>query len=140
MTRLVLVDSSVWIDYLRGLPSLATDVLDRLIGNNRLATADLVMFEVLQGVRDERAFQLTQERLSRGKLLTVCDQPVILQAARNYRDLRGLGITVRKTIDTLIATRCILDSIPLLYSDRDFDPFVEHLGLRSALDFDIGVN
>lgn len=98
------------------------------------------MFEVLQGVRDERAFQLTQERLSRGRLLTVCDQRVILQAARNYRELRGLGITVRKTIDTLIATRCILDGIPLLYNDRDFQPFVEHLGLSSVLDRDTGVN
>lgn len=140
MKRLVVVDSSVWIDYLRDLPTRAAEMLDRLIGTDRLATADLVMFEVLQGVRDERSFQLTQERLSRGALLTICDHQVILQAARNYRHLRGLGITVRKTIDTLIATRCILDDMPLLYNDRDFDPFVEHLGLRSALDLGSGVN
>ncbi len=66
--------------------------------------------------------------------LTILDSESALQAAINYRTLRDRGITIRKTIDTLIATRCILDRIPLLYSDRDFDPFVQHLGLRSAMD------
>lgn len=140
MRELIAVDSSVWIDFLRGRSTPQSESLRALIGTERLITADLVLFEVLQGVRDERGFQLARERLSRGAPLTVCDERVILQAARNYRHLRGLGITVRKTIDTLIATRCILDDLPLLYSDRDFDPFVEHLGLRSALDLDTGVN
>ena len=73
------------------------------------------------------------------ELRNICDHRVAIEAACNYRALRSRGITVRKTIDTLIATRCILDGLPLLYSDRDFDPFVEHLGLRSALDPAAGV-
>lgn len=72
--------------------------------------------------------------------LVISSHDVAIEAARNYRRLRAVGATIRKTIDTLIATRCILDDLPLLYRDRDFDPFVQHLGLRSAMTISTGVN
>ena len=128
-----LVDSSVWIDFLRDRDTPQTDRLIRLIRSTRIQTADLVLAEVLQGVRDERAHRRVLDLLTLPGVLCVSSEEVAVQAARNYRMLRQMGFTVRKTIDTLIATRCILDGIPLLYADRDFDPFVAHLGLRSAM-------
>ncbi|KQT32058.1 twitching motility protein PilT [Sphingomonas sp. Leaf412] len=133
-----LVDSSVWIDFLRDRDTPQTDRLIRLLRSTKILTADLVLTEVLQGVRDERAHDRALELLSLPGILSVSSAEVAIQAARNYRHLRGRGITIRKTIDTLIATRCILDGIPLLYADRDYDPFVQHLGLRSAMDLPTG--
>jgi predicted nucleic acid-binding protein len=130
----VLIDSSVWIDLFAGRHTAQTDTGRRLIaGADRIVVADLVLTEVLQGTRNRRDFELKLGRMTLFDHLTVVDQRVAIAAARNYQQLRAIGITIRKTIDTLIATRCILDDIPLLYSDRDYDPFVEHLGLRSAL-------
>jgi predicted nucleic acid-binding protein len=99
-----------------------------------VAVGDLTLTEVLQGTRGSAHFDRTWARLRLFEQVAIVDRDCAVHAARNYQHLRARGITVRKTIDTLIATRCILDSIPLLYSDRDFDPFVEHLGLISALD------
>lgn len=93
-----------------------------------------MLTEVLQGCNTDAEFNQLRAELLSFTILEMVDEVVAIEAARNYRILRGKGITVRKTIDTLIATRCILDRLPLLYSDRDFDPFVEHLGLVSALD------
>ena len=137
---MIVVDSSVWIDYFRGTTTVQTEFLDYSFGRDPVIAADLVVAEVLQGFHDARSFELAEARLALAYPLTVCDQQVAVQAARNYRQLRGIGITIRKTIDTLIATRCILDGLPLLYRDRDFDPFVEHLGLRSAMAAPIGVD
>ena len=89
--------------------------------------------EVLQGTRDEAASRAAQAHLASFATVQIGDHRIAIEAARNYRFLRGKAITVRKTIDTLIATRCILDGLPLLYGDRDYAPFVEHLGLRSAM-------
>ena len=137
---MILVDSSVWIDWLGIRSSIQTDSLERfLVEEQVVGMGDLMLTEVLQGSRDERAFDKMLARLSLFYPVMVVDRQVSIMAARNYRVLRSKGITVRKTIDTLIATRCILDGIPLLYSDRDFDPFVEHLGLISALDTASGV-
>jgi predicted nucleic acid-binding protein len=131
----VLLDSSVWIDLFADRRTIHTEVGRRLITRSeRIVVGDLVLTEVLQGTRDRQDFERKLTRLKLFDPLTIVDGKVATQAARNYQHLRELGITVRKTIDTLIATRCILDNIPLLYSDRDFDPFVRHLGLRSALD------
>ena len=127
---MIFVDSSVWIDYLRDADSAAVRKLDSLIGGELLATGDLVLAEVLQGTDGERVFQQALMTLRTTQIIRVADEIAAVQAARNYRYLRNRGITVRKTIDTLIATRCILDGHELLHSDRDFDPFVEHLGLR----------
>lgn len=136
---MIIVDSSVWIDYLAGRPSRQADWLDGRLDREQIIVGDLILAEVLQGCNSDREFNDTLAEFQRFPMIEIAGKIVAVEAARHYRALRALGITVRKTIDTLIATRCILDRIPLLYSDRDFDPFVEHLGLRSALD-ESGVN
>jgi predicted nucleic acid-binding protein len=128
-----LVDSSVWIDYFRGTTTPQTDRLDALLGSEPLATGDLVLTEVLQGFGSDRDFNQAGKLLTSLIVVDLAGKEVAIQAAKNFRKLRALGITVRKTIDTVIATRCIESGFALLFSDRDFDPFVEHLGLRSAL-------
>jgi predicted nucleic acid-binding protein len=130
---MILVDSSVWIDFLRGIATPQSLHLRDLLDKERLATADLVLAEVLQGSRGERDFSFVLQWMSTLPVVVIGSQDVAIEAARNHRRLRERGITVRKTIDTLIATRCIMDGFELLYSDRDFDPFVTHLGLKSAM-------
>ena len=131
---MIVVDSSVWIDYLRDVVSPTTKFLDEVFGRERVLIGDLMMVEVLPGIPGERAFQNARSlMLSVGNVITISDLDIATDAAANYRFLRSRGITIRKTIDTLIATRCIVDGYALLYSDRDFDPFVEHLGLKSAM-------
>ena len=130
---MILVDSSVWIDYFRGAATPQTDRLDALLGAEPLATGDVVLAEVLQGFAADRDFDEALRLLTALTVIDIGGRVVAVQAARNFRTLRARGVTVRKTIDTLIATRCIQGGYALLYSDRDFDPFVEHLGLRSAM-------
>ena len=130
---MIFVDSSVWIDYFRGLGTPEADKLDSLLGNEPLATGDLVLAEVLQGFVSDRDFNQAHALLSSLTVVGLCGHDIAVMAARNYRRLRALGTTVRKTIDTIIATRCIEDDFSLLYSDRDFDPFVKHLSLRCAM-------
>jgi predicted nucleic acid-binding protein len=130
---MILVDSSVWVDYLRDLETAKTIELEKLLGRESLAVGDLILTEVLQGCTSDRAFDVTLALLLDLDFVTIGGSDIAVEAARNFRRLRANGITIRKTIDTLIATRCIQDEIPLLYRDRDFDPFVEHLGLRSAM-------
>lgn len=129
---MILVDSSVWIDYFRGIATPQAEKLDQLLGTEPIATGDLVLTEVLQGFGSDRDFNQAKKLLTSLIIVNMAGQDLAIQAARNFRTLRALGITVRKTIDTVIATRCIESRLTLLYSDRDFDPFVEHLGLRSA--------
>lgn len=130
---MILVDSSVWIDFFRGTATPQTERLDHLLGTEPLALGDLILAEVLQGFHREQDFNQARRLLTALDVLPLGGMDIALQAARNFRALRARGFTVRKTIDTIIATRCIEDDLPLLYSDRDFDPFVEHLGLRSAM-------
>ena len=130
---MILVDSSVWIDYFRGDLTPQTDCLDRLLSSDVLLIGDLVLAEVLQGFISEQDFNQAKNLLTALPVVPLVGAAVALQAARNFRELRALGVTVRKTIDTLIATSCIENGYTLLDSDRDFDPFVEHLGLLSAL-------
>jgi len=129
----ILVDSSVWIDYFRGTTTPQTEKLDTLLGIEPIATGDLILAEVLQGFSSDRDFNQAKKLMTSLVILDLAGQNIAIQAATNFRALRSRGITVRKTIDTVIATRCIESELSLLYSDRDFDPFVEHLGLRSAL-------
>jgi predicted nucleic acid-binding protein len=129
----ILVDSSVWIDYFRGTVTPESDRLDRLLGNERLAVGDIVLAEVLQGFAIGRDFNHALRLMTTLICIDIVGQDIAIQAARNFQLLRAQGITVRKTIDTLIATRCIADGLALLYCDRDFDPFVSHLGLVSAM-------
>ncbi|CAI8694375.1 MULTISPECIES: type II toxin-antitoxin system VapC family toxin [Burkholderia] len=131
---MTLVDSSVWIDYFRGKVSPETDKLDGLLGNEALLSGDLIVAEVLQGFPAESEFNVARQLMTtRLNVVSLVGTDNAVQAARNYRDLRARGVTVRKTIDTLIATYCIENGVSLLYSGRDFDPFVRYLGLRSAL-------
>jgi predicted nucleic acid-binding protein len=129
----ILVDSSVWIDYFRGTTTPQAEKLDALLGNEPVATGDLILAEVLQGFVSNRDFNQARKLMTSLEIVDLAGQAIAIQSAKNFRVLRALGITVRKTIDTVIATRCIESGLSLLYSDRDFDPFVEHLGLRSAL-------
>lgn len=130
---MILVDSSVWIDYFRGTTTPQAEKLDALLGNEPIATGDLILAEVLQGFVSNRDFNQARKLMTSLVIVDLAGQAIAIQSAKNFRVLRALGITVRKTIDTVIATRCIERGLSLLYSDRDFDPFVEHLGLRSAL-------
>ena len=130
---MILVDSSVWIDYFRGVSTPQSDMLDALLGNEPLAIGDLVLVEVLQGFGSDRDFNQARKLLTTLAVIDMGGKDIAIQAAKNFRALRALGVTVRKTIDTIIATRCIESRLPLLYSDRDFDPFVAHLGLHSVL-------
>lgn len=127
---MILVDSSVWVDYLRGTPTVQTDKLDELLGTVPLAVGDLILTEVLQGCGTDKEFNEVRRLLLSLTVVPLGGQEVAIEAARNFRRLRALGLTVRKTIDTVIATRCILDKLNLLHSDRDFDAFEKHLGLR----------
>lgn len=131
---MILVDSSVWIDYFRGTATPQTDALDGILGAEPVAVGDLILTEVLQGFGSDRDFNLAKKLLSSLTMVDLGGREVAIKAARNFRTLRSRGITIRKTIDTIIATRCIESKYRLLYSDRDFDPFVVHLGLLSALD------
>ena len=129
---MILVDSSVWIDYFRGAPTPQAEMLDSLLGSEPVATGDLILAEVLQGFRSDRDFNQARKLLTSLIVIDLGGKDSAIQAAKNFRTLRAKGVTVRKTIDAVIATRCIASGFKLLYSDRDFDPFVRCLGLRSA--------
>ena len=129
---MILVDSSVWIDYFRGTTTPQTERLDALLGVEPLAIGDLIVVEVLQGFVQEKDFNRAKQLLATLIPVDLGGYGIAVQAAKNHRVLRALGVTVRKTIDTVIATRCIEDGYTLLHSDRDFEPFVAHLGLRSV--------
>lgn len=129
---MILVDSSVWIGYFRAADTPQVALLDSLFGRTPLAVGDLIAAEVLQGVRDEREYKLVKRTLDAFDHIDLAGYGLALKASENYRRLRAQGITIRKTIDTLIATRCVEDGLTLLHADRDFLPFVEHLGLKVA--------
>jgi hypothetical protein len=129
---LILVDSSVWIDYFQGKITAQTEKLDSLLGQELLAIGDLILTEVLQGFRNERDFNDARKMLTSLIVVVLGGKEIAIQAAENFRALRKFGVTVRKTIDTVIATRCIESGYDLLHDDRDFDPFAKHLGLRVA--------
>jgi hypothetical protein len=126
---LIFVDASVWIDYFRGDINPATDFLDGLLSKEQAVAGDITLTEVLQGFASEREFAIASRLLARVPVVIIGGRELCLQAAANYRLLRARGLTVRKTIDTLIATRCIVDGLTLLHRDRDFDVFAENLGL-----------
>lgn len=126
---MVIVDTTVWIDYLRGTQNPETDWLNREIDRQRLSLTDLILCEVLQGIRDDRSFIQVHRALRRFEIFQTGGAELALATARNFRRLRVQGHTVRKTIDCLIATFCIERGHSLLHRDRDFDPFKQLLGL-----------
>jgi len=127
-----IVDSSVWIDYFGGKITPQTDLLDAALGWQEIALGDIILCEVLQGYRRQQDFEAARRALLSFPIYTMGGTEIALKSAENYRTLRRQGITVRKTIDCLIATFVIEQEITLLHSDRDFDHFERHLGLQAA--------
>lgn len=127
---MILVDSSVWIDFFRGVDTSGALTLREILRQDEVLVGDLILVEVLQGFRDEREAMVAAELLDRFDQVAVVDADIAKQAASYYRQLRRQGITVKKTIDLLIATRCIDKGWWLLHNDRDFEPLRQHLGLR----------
>jgi predicted nucleic acid-binding protein len=125
----VIVDTTVWIDYLLGLTNPETDWVHAELDRQRLGLTDVILCEVLQGVRDEVVAKDVERQLLKLAVFETGDVDLAREAARNYRLLRGRGHTVRKTIDCLIATFCIREQLSLLHRDRDFDPFETFLDL-----------
>lgn len=126
---MTIVDSTVWIDYFRGRETAQTDWLDAHAATDPIGLTDLILCEVLQGVRDERLLPKLEKDLSAFQLFDGGGANVALAAAANYRVLRRRGRTVRGTIDCLIATFCMLNGHSLLHDDRDYDAFEHELGL-----------
>jgi predicted nucleic acid-binding protein len=129
----IFVDSSVWIDYFNGNETPESEKLDSALGSSPICIGDIILTEVLQGFRNDKDFETAKELLCSLIIVNVLDTPIALKSANNFRTLRKKGVTVRKTIDIIIATFCIENDIPLLYSDKDFTPFHKHLNLRNAL-------
>jgi len=130
---MIFVDSSVWIDYFNGKITSETDYLDDILGLKPLVIGDIVLTEVLQGFRADKDYKKAKELLLSLPVYEILNKERSLTCADNYRLLRKKGITIRKTIDTIIATYCIENELQLLFSDKDFKPFVEKMGLKSAI-------
>lgn len=127
---MIVVDSSVWIDFFNGNPTPRALFLRDRFGIDPILVGDLVLTEVLQGFRDDREFEAARSALNRFPIAPVVGPDIALYSARNYRTLRAKGVTVRKTIDLIIATFCLTHGHALLHEDRDFDPMETHLGLK----------
>jgi predicted nucleic acid-binding protein len=125
----VIVDTTVWIDYFQGAQNPETDWLDAELDRQRLALTDIILCEVLQGVRDDQVAKEVEGTLLKLEVFEAGSVALAREAARNYRALRSRGLTVRKTIDCLIATFCLREQHSLLHRDRDFDPFEKLLDL-----------
>lgn len=129
---MIVVDTSVWVDYFNGTDTAQAETLDALLGQEPVAVGDLILVEVLQGFRSDRDYRQAKDLLTSLTVFEMLGVETAVRSADHDRALRGRGVTIRKTVDVVIATFCIADGHALLYSDRDFDPFVEHLGLQSA--------
>ena len=127
---MILVDSSVWIDYFNGNKTSQTDWLDSSLGNIPIIIGDLILTEVLQGFQNDKDFKMAKDLLLGIPLMPMGGQALALESAMNYRFLRRKGVTVRKTIDIIIGTFCIHNQLILLHCDKDFDPMVKYLDLE----------
>jgi len=130
---MILVDTSVWIDYLNNVNSPHSDVLDLALVNGTAAIGDVIFLEILQGFKSDKDYKNTKAQLSKLDQYDMFGQHMVELCANNYRHLRKKGITIRGTTDVIIATFCIENKLPLLFKDKDFTPFVKHLGLLPAL-------
>lgn len=126
---MIIVDSSVWIDYFNGVETTESNKLDTLLGVEQIAIGDLILTEVLQGFRSDEGYQTAKELLTSLQIFEMLGLNIAIKSVDNYRFLRKRGITIRKTADVIIATFCIENQNQLLFSDKDFIPFVNHLGL-----------
>lgn len=129
---MIMVDSSVWIDYFNGLDTTQTTELDSLLGVKLIAIGDIILTEVLQGFRNDEDYKTASNLLMSLTIFELLGEKMALKSADNYRLLRKQGITIRKTVDVIIASFCIENNFPLLFADKDFLPFVKHLRLVSA--------
>ncbi len=130
---MILVDSSVWIDFFNGVENPETDKLDQTLGYEEVTIGDLILTEVLQGFRNDKDYKIAKDLLTSLNIYNLLGPDLAIKSANNFRSLRKKGLTIRKTVDVIIATYCIENKIPLLFTDKDFLPFVEHLRLQSAL-------
>ena len=129
---MIIVDSSVWIDYFNGFSSPQTDRLHAALSEELVAVGDIMLAEVLQGFRSDRQHRIARNLLLALDVVNMLDTSIALRSAENYRELRRKGVTVRKTSDCIIATWCIENGRSLLHSDKDFLPFQKHLGLEGV--------
>jgi len=127
---MILVDSSVWIDYFNGNKTPQTDWLDSSLGNTPIVMGDLILKEVLQGFQSDKDYKTASDLLLRIPFMPMLGKDIALESVTSYRLLMRKGITVRKAIDVIIGTFCIHYQLPLLHDDRDFDPMVKFLGLE----------
>ena len=130
---MILVDSSVWIDYFNGRITKQTDLLNDFLGYEVIVIGDLILTEVLQGFQDDRDFNEARKLLDSLIFRQMLGKELAIKSAGNYRVLRRKGVTVRKTIDVIIATFCIENNLLLLHSDKDFRAMEEHLTLKVIL-------
>ena len=126
---MIIVDTTVWVDYFAGHLTPQTRWLDGELSHRRFGLTDIILCELLQGVRQERLFHELQREMERFTIFSTGGKELAIASAQNYRTLRQRGITIRRTIDCLIATFCITQGFSLLHNDRDFDPFERYLGL-----------
>jgi len=126
----VIVDTTVWIDYLRGLDTPQTTWLDEAMSRQRLGITDLILCEILQGIRDQKTYARVRDAMMKYQVFNTGGAGLAIATANNYRNLRSKGVTIRTTIDCLIATFCIENKHTLLHNDRDYDPFEKRLGLK----------
>lgn len=129
---MILVDTSVWIDFFNGTDTKETDILDQALGRQEVAIGDLILLEILQGFRVDKDYNTAKKHLSNFHQYNMLNTELALKASDYYRKLRKNGITIRKTADVIIATFCIENQLPLLFSDKDFLPFSKHLKLLSV--------
>ena len=129
---MILVDSSVWIDYFNGVDNKQTDTLNDVLGLKPIAIGDFILTEVLQGFKDDKDHKAAKLLLEDLVIFDLVGKDIAIKSADNFRFLRKKGITIRKPVDVIIATFCIEKKLPLLFIDRDFKPFVKHLGLSAA--------
>lgn len=129
---MIIVDTSVWVDYFNGLSTDETNILDAALGKQEVAIGDLIALEILQGFRLDKDYNTAKKYLSNLNHFQMLSPTLAIKAADKYRKLRKKGITIRKTADIIIASFCIEEKLPLLYTDRDFLPFSEHLNLYSV--------
>ena len=129
---MVVVDTSVWVDFFNGKLTDETEKLDHYLSSTVIVIGDLILAEVLQGFRSDKDYRIAKSLLTELQQVRLCNTDLAIKSAQNYRALRKQGITIRKTIDCFIATYCVETKTPLLFSDRDFDPWVMHLELVAA--------
>ena len=130
---MILVDTSIWIDYFNGIDNKESNILDIALIDGTVAIGDMILMEILQGFRSDNDYKKAKKTLATLDQYEMFGQSMVIKCADNYRSLRKKGITIRKTADVIIASFCIDNKIPLLFFARDFMPFVEHLNLLSVL-------